>query len=147
MSIRFEEVSHGKLCKAHFSSKRAYLPVSVLWLGGLMSELMKTIRATMKQKNISQRDMAHRCGVTAVSISRWFNGERFPSLVALERIAKELDMEIVIQPRHPKWIHENDDQFDWCVCSECGYGNEGEVFFGQETPFCPYCGAKLQPPD
>ena len=91
-----------------------------------MSELMKTIRATMKQKNISQRDMAHRVGCTSVSISRWFNGDRFPSLVTLERIAKELDMELVLQARNPRWIHENDDQFDWCVCSECGYGNEGD---------------------
>ncbi len=41
------------------------------------------------------------------------------------------------------WIHRNDDHNDWLECSECGYGDEGEVKFGEETDYCPHCGAKM----
>lgn len=43
-----------------------------------------------------------------------------------------------------KWIHKNDDHNDWWVCSECGYGEEGEVKENEVTPFCPYCGAEMK---
>lgn len=46
-----------------------------------------------------------------------------------------------------KWLHRNDDYNDWSECSECGYGDEGEVKFGEETPYCPYCGAKMESED
>lgn len=42
------------------------------------------------------------------------------------------------------WLHKNDDYNDWLECSECGYGSEGEVKFGNETNFCPYCGASMK---
>ena len=42
-----------------------------------------------------------------------------------------------------KWIHKNDDCSDWWVCSECGFGNEGEVDETEVSPFCPYCGAEM----
>ena len=52
-----------------------------------------------------------------------------------------------LKKKHPKvgmWIHRNDDHFDWYECSECGYGSEGEVEVGNETPCCPSCGARLE---
>lgn len=51
-----------------------------------------------------------------------------------------------VQPKAKtgKWLHRNDDYNDWSECSECGYGDEGEVKFGEETPYCPYCGAKME---
>ena len=42
------------------------------------------------------------------------------------------------------WIHRNDDHNDWLECSECGYGSEGEVKYGQDTPYCPMCGADMR---
>lgn len=49
-----------------------------------------------------------------------------------------------VQPKAKtgKWLHRNDDHNDWSECSECGYGDEGEVKFGEETPCCPYCGSR-----
>ena len=41
------------------------------------------------------------------------------------------------------WIHRNDDHNDWLECSGCGYGDEGEVKFGEGTNFCPNCGRKM----
>ena len=43
-----------------------------------------------------------------------------------------------------KWIHKNDDHNDWWVCSECSYGDEGQVGENDVTPFCPYCGADMK---
>ena len=44
-----------------------------------------------------------------------------------------------------EWIHENDDHSDWFVCSNCGYGDEGELQ-GSNPPwfkYCPNCGKKM----
>lgn len=38
-----------------------------------------------------------------------------------------------------KWIKQN-PMVDTEECSECGYNILGEEF---ETPFCPWCGAKM----
>lgn len=46
--------------------------------------------------------------------------------------------------RAKHWIHRNDDSNDWLECPNCGYGSEGEVKFGEGTPFCPYCGERLE---
>lgn len=43
-----------------------------------------------------------------------------------------------------EWLHMFDDYNDWLECSECGYGAEGEVKFGEETNYCPNCGAKMK---
>ena len=43
-----------------------------------------------------------------------------------------------------KWIHKNDDYNDWWVCSECGYGEEGEIGINDVTPFCPHCGTDMK---
>lgn len=50
-----------------------------------------------------------------------------------------------VTPQKPKgkWIYWTDDYKDYCTCSECGYGEEGEVLLKDKTPYCPYCGAKL----
>ena len=42
-----------------------------------------------------------------------------------------------------KWVHRNDDYNDWLECSQCGYGSEGEVKYGENTNYCPNCGADM----
>lgn len=42
-----------------------------------------------------------------------------------------------------KWLHENDDHYDWYVCSHCGYGDEGEVT-DTLSAYCPNCGADMR---
>lgn len=46
--------------------------------------------------------------------------------------------------KKPHWIHRNDDYTDWLECPSCGYGSEGEVKYGEGTPFCPHCGERLE---
>ena len=46
--------------------------------------------------------------------------------------------------RHGRWEHHWDDHDDWLQCSECGYGDEGEVGMNQGTNFCPNCGADMR---
>ena len=49
-----------------------------------------------------------------------------------------------IEGKAGRWILWTDDRKDYCKCSECGYGEEGEVYFGDTTPYCPVCGRKLE---
>ncbi len=52
------------------------------------------------------------------------------------------------EPRKGEWCPQNDDYFDWYECSECGYGNEGEMQYSSEydvrTNYCPNCGADMR---
>ena len=46
---------------------------------------------------------------------------------------------IEVEPKKGRWIKQN-PMVDTEECSECGYNILSEEF---ETPFCPWCGAKM----
>ena len=46
----------------------------------------------------------------------------------------------VQEVKHGKWTH---DEFDMLCCSEC----KEELEFEETTPYCPYCGAKMDGKD
>lgn len=46
---------------------------------------------------------------------------------------------IELEQKKGRWIKQN-PMVDTEECSECGYNILGEEF---ETPFCPWCGAKM----
>lgn len=50
-----------------------------------------------------------------------------------------------------KWNHYTDDRNDYVECSECHYGDEGEVKLGYPQKmgwrFCPHCGADMRGKD
>ena len=48
------------------------------------------------------------------------------------------------KPKTGHWIFKNDDYYNWLECSECGYGSEGEVKYGEDTPYCPNCGCRME---
>ena len=48
------------------------------------------IEERLKAKKMSQKDLAEKLGVTEVTVSRWLNGERDPSIETLNRIAEAL---------------------------------------------------------
>ena len=48
------------------------------------------IEMQLRLKKMSQKDLAERLGVTEVTVSRWLNGERDPSIETLNRIAEAL---------------------------------------------------------
>lgn len=66
----------------------------------------------------------------------------FADMVAITSDLKDLPS---VQPKAKagKWIHRNDDFDDWLECSNCGYGSEGEVKYGEGTPYCPVCGYQM----
>ena len=70
--------------------------------------------------------------------SWWDNEEKyvFDSVVDLQPTVES-------RPKG-KWHHYTDDKRDYAECSECGYGDEGEVYLGEETNFCPNCGADMR---
>lgn len=49
------------------------------------------IEMQLRLKKMSQKDLAENLGVTEVTVSRWLNGERDPSIETLNRIAEALD--------------------------------------------------------
>lgn len=52
---------------------------------------------------------------------------------------KEVPSADVREDTHGQWIR---DDYGYCRCSECGYEHE---YPGDETPFCPDCGANMEP--
>lgn len=69
-------------------------------------------------------------------------GQSYNILDATDRI-KEM-RSVIPGQKTGKWLHKNDDHFDWCECPFCEYGSDGEVELGNETPYCPMCGAHLE---
>lgn len=41
------------------------------------------------------------------------------------------------------WEWFTDDRNDYVRCTRCGYGEEGEIKLGDESPYCPNCGAEM----
>ncbi|MCR4735286.1 MAG: helix-turn-helix domain-containing protein [Treponema sp.] len=57
-----------------------------------MNESVRSkIEMLLRAKKMSQRDLAEKLGVTEVTVSRWLNGERDPSIETLNKIAQALD--------------------------------------------------------
>lgn len=42
------------------------------------------------------------------------------------------------------WIPWTDDRKDYVKCPTCDYGEEGEVYMKDASPFCPACGQRLK---
>ncbi len=71
------------------------------------------------------------------------------TLESVERFMAEGEMQDIEYPQKQVmgyWKQCHDDYNDWLECSECGYGSEGEVKLGEETKYCPECGAKMRYP-
>lgn len=48
------------------------------------------------------------------------------------------------QRKKGKWILTEDDEYEYCVCSECGYENGENWMNGRDIPFCSNCGADMR---
>ena len=59
-------------------------------------------------------------------------------------IREMVHQDLTVNPKEGKWIHWTDDYKDYCTCSCCEYGSEGEVLLSEKTPYCPICGAKME---
>lgn len=70
------------------------------------------------------------CDSCRVDLARW------------SKLKKD-GLTLVPERRPATWVDWTDDRSDYVYCSECEYGTEGEVKKGEETPFCPHCGAEM----
>lgn len=43
-----------------------------------------------------------------------------------------------------KWVLTEDDNYEYCTCSECGYQNGENWMIGSDIPFCANCGADMR---
>ena len=46
-----------------------------------------------------------------------------------------------------RWILTEDDDYEYCTCSECGYQNGENWMNGSDIPFCAMCGADMRGDD
>ena len=61
-----------------------------------MSDLVHSIIENCRLQSITQRELAEKSGLTEVSISRYFNGERSPNIKNAEKMASALGLRIVM---------------------------------------------------
>lgn len=52
-----------------------------------------------------------------------------------------------IERKTGKWILTEDDDYEYCTCSECGYQNGENWMNGSDIPFCAMCGADMRGDD
>lgn len=64
--------------------------------------------------------------------------------LAYDRDQYQKGYDDAMKRRVGKWILWTDDYKDYCKCSVCDYGEEGEVLYGEESRYCPYCGAEME---
>lgn len=50
------------------------------------------LKKAIANKNITQKELATRCGITEVAVSRYIKSKRIPRSVTLTKIANELDV-------------------------------------------------------
>lgn len=55
-----------------------------------------------------------------------------------------IDEQPTIEPKKGKWILTQDDDYEYCTCSECGYQNGENWMNGSDIPFCAMCGADMR---
>ena len=102
------------------------------------------IASTMNKLGMTQRELAQKCHITEVSMSRYINNSRMPKGPIVVEIAKALKvstdyllgLEELPSPHRHKgvWIVGSPTYF----CSECGSD------FSFDYNFCPECGADMR---
>lgn len=53
--------------------------------------MIQELKDYMKQRNMTQEEMARKLGVSFTTLNRWLNGKFRPSKLALEKIEKVLN--------------------------------------------------------
>ena len=80
--------------------------------------------------------------ISREAVIKLFNGNIGSEAAFILHRVKQLPS--VTPRRKGHWIAWTDDRNDYYMCSECSYGEEGELKFGEETSFCPHCGAYME---
>lgn len=72
------------------------------------------IKELLKERNMTQKELAQKIGVSAVSLNRYLTGNT--SVSSLEKIAEALDVEI-----SELFVHRNTEEVNSTIaCPHCG---------------------------
>ena len=82
--------------------------------------------------------------IDADNIKYVFNLTKTEPIYSGKDIERAINSMTTITNNKSHWIKWTDDYKDYCKCPFCDYGEEGEVLLGQESNFCPHCGADLR---
>ena len=63
---------------------------------------------------------------------------------ALKRPILDAPTVDAVAQKKGKWILTEDDNYEYCTCSECGYQNGENWMIGSDIPFCAMCGADMR---
>lgn len=66
------------------------------------------------------------------------------ALIDVEDIIKAEPTADVVERKRGEWILTEDDNYEYCTCSECGYQNGENWMNGSDIPFCAECGADMR---
>ena len=113
-----------------------------------MSDLISSIIEICSSRNITQKELAEKSGLTESSISRYFNGERSPVLKNAEKMASALGLRIALINTGVINITESDDVCEWKQTSTAKYktscGYKLEEYFDTNACYCKQCGKKIK---
>ena len=124
-----------------------------------MSDLISSIIEICSSQNITQRELAEKSGLTEVSISRYFNGERIPNIKNAEKMASALGLRIALINTGVINITESDYVCEWKYTKEIMDNAEFKVgcnpnalkrgvvpnnFSYHDFKYCPYCGKQIK---
>ena len=59
-----------------------------------MKKFVGRLKTAMALRDVSQIELARRCGVTTAAVSQWVNGQSSPSLARVEQIAAALNVKV-----------------------------------------------------
>ena len=97
----------------------------------------KMICTARETAGLTQKELAKKSGIALSSLRRYEADLRQPTIRILEKIAKALNITLAML----LGIEKSTCLTKTAHCYLCQ--NCGEVM-GQEYPYCPYCGAKVE---
>ena len=70
--------------------------------------------------------------------------KRFDYVYDFEEVLDAIPTADVRENIKGRWILTEDDNYEYCTCSECGYQNGENWTIGSDIPFCEMCGADMR---
>lgn len=77
-----------------------------------MSEISSIINRAMKEKGVTQKELAELLGVSQPSVNKWISGKGFPTADKFVEIVKYLDIVSEFFPGYRKINREEDSEVD-----------------------------------
>jgi transcriptional regulator with XRE-family HTH domain len=87
------------------------MPEDIKLFSSIYAELTLKISETLKEKGLTQKDLADKLDKRPSEISKWLNGEHNFTLRSLCKLQCELDIKLIEVPRQIKFTAIKSDEF------------------------------------